>query len=47
MIYTCSTKLLQTESKRIVAEAKLNHDTQFYRIKDGGGVSPPRVYEIL
>ena len=33
MIYTCSTKLLETESKQIVSEAKLNHDTQFYRIK--------------
>ena len=50
MIYTWSTKLQQTEAKHIVAEAKLNRDTQFYRIKGGGGVPPlpsPRVDEIL
>ena len=41
MIYTWSTKLQQSEAKDIVAEAKLNHDTQFYRIKGGGGVPPP------
>ena len=51
MIYTWSTKLQQTEAKHIVAEAKLNHDTQFYRIKGEGGVPPsppsPRVDKIL
>ena len=31
----------ETEPKHIVAEAKVNHDTQFYRIKGGGGVPPP------
>ena len=31
----------KTESKHIVAETKVNHDTQFYRIKGGGGVPPP------
>ena len=41
MIYTWRTKLQETEAKHIVAEAKLNHDTQFYRIKGGGGVPPP------
>ena len=41
MIYTWSTKLKQSEAKHIVAEAKLNHDTEFYRIKDGGGVPSP------
>ena len=45
MIYTWGIKLQQTEAKHIVtAEAKLDHDTQFYRIKGGGGV---RVEEIL
>ena len=30
----------KTEAKHIlVVEAKVNHDTQFYRIKRGGGVS--------
>ena len=33
----------KTEAKHIVAEAKVNHNTQFYRIKGGGGgrVPPP------
>ena len=53
MIYTWSTKLQQSEAKHIVAEAKLNDDTEFYRIKSGGGMPPPppppspRVDEIL
>ena len=29
----------KSEAKHIVAEAKVNHDTQFYRIKTG--VTPP------
>ena len=48
----------KTKAKHIVAEAKINHDTQFYKIKGegGGGVPPPppqspmtfeRVDEIL
>ena len=41
MIHTWSAKLQQTEAKYIVAEAKLNRDTQFYRIRGGGGVPPP------
>ena len=46
-------KTTTTEAKHIVAEAKLNHSTQFYSIKGGGGVpSPPpppspRLNEIL
>ena len=47
MIYTWSTKLQQTEAKHIVAETKLNHDTQFYRIKGGGGVPPPPPHQEL
>ena len=36
----------KTEAKHIVAEAKVNHDTQFYRIKGGGGVPPsPMTFE--
>ena len=31
----------KTEAKHIVAEAKVNHDTQFHRIKGGSGVPPP------
>ena len=31
----------KTEAKHIVTEAKVNHDTQFYRIKGRGGVPPP------
>ena len=31
----------KTEAKHIVVEAKVNHDTQFYRINSGGGVPPP------
>ena len=27
----------KSEAKHIVAEAKVNNDTQFYRIKGGGG----------
>ena len=27
----------KTEAKHIVTEAKVNHETQFYRIKGGGG----------
>ena len=38
MIYTWSTELQQTEAEHIVAEAKFNHDTQFYRMKGGGEV---------
>ena len=30
----------KTEGKHIVAEAKVNHYTQFYRIKGEGGVPP-------
>ena len=41
MIYTWSTKLQQSEAKHIVAEAKLNDDTEFCRIKSGGGMPPP------
>ena len=37
MEYKTTTK---TEAKHIVAEAKVNHDTQFYRIKGGDEVSP-------
>ena len=46
----------KTTTKHIVVEAlKVNHDTQFYRIKGGVGVPPPppspitfeRVDEIL
>ena len=33
----------KTEAKHIVAEAKVNHETQFYRIKSGGGVPPPLI----
>ena len=41
MIFPWSTKL-QQKQKHIVAEGKLNHDTQFHRIKGGVGVpSPP------
>ena len=29
----------KTEAKH-VAEAKVNHDTQFFRIRGGGGVPP-------
>ena len=45
-----STKLQQNLGKHIVVEAKVNHDTQFYRIKGGVGVPPPSpitVDEIL
>ena len=31
----------KTEAKHIVAEAKVNHDTQFYRVKGGRRVPPP------
>ena len=31
----------KTEAKLIVAEAKVNHDTQFYRQKSGGRMPPP------
>ena len=32
----------KTEAKHTVVEAKVNHETQLYRIKDGGGApSPP------
>ena len=31
----------KTEAKHIVVEAKVNHGTQYYRIKGGGGVPPP------
>ena len=31
----------KTEAKHIAAEAKVNHDTQFYKIKGRGGVPPP------
>ena len=37
MEYKTTTK---TEAKHIVVEAKVNHDTQFYRIKGGDEVSP-------
>ena len=50
MTYIWSTKLQQSEAKHIVAEAKLNDDTEFYRIKSGGGMPPPpspRADEIL
>ena len=30
----------KTEAKHIVAEAKVNHDTQFYRIKGRGWSAP-------
>ena len=48
MSHTWSTKLQQTEAKHIVVEAKVNHYTQFYRIKGGGGVPPlqsPKTFE--
>ena len=31
----------KTEVKHIVVEAKVNHGTQYYRLKGGGGVPPP------
>ena len=31
----------KTQAKDVVAEAKVNHDTQFYRIKGGVGVPLP------
>ena len=40
MEYKTTTKIY--EAKHIVAEAKVNHDTQFYRRKGGGRVPPPR-----
>ena len=35
----------KSEAKHIVAEAKVNHDTQFYRIKTG--VLPPPITNDL
>ena len=35
-----STKLQQNLGKHIVVEAKVNHDTHFYRIKGGFRVPP-------
>ena len=39
----------KTVAKHIVAEAKVNHDTQFYRIKDGGGgrMTKSRIHKNL
>ena len=35
-----STELQQNLGKQIVVEARVNHDTQFYRIKGTVGVPP-------
>ena len=39
MEYKTATKLKQSTMGR--EEGKINHKTQFYRIKSGGGVHPP------
>ena len=47
MEYKTTTK---TEAKHIVLQAKVNHDTQFYRIKGGVGVPPspsPHLKELM
>ena len=41
MEYNTKTKLKKTEAKLIAAEAKVNHDTQYYRMKSEGGLPPP------
>ena len=33
----------KAEAKVVVAEAKVNHDTQFYKLKSAGGVPPPPI----
>ena len=40
MEYKTTTK---PEAKHIALETKVNHDTQFYRIKGGVGMPPPPI----
>ena len=37
----------QNLERALVAEANVNHDTQFYKIKGGGGVPPPPITNDL